>query len=122
MAESIRDFAERLSKSVGCYFTENKSNYNLKKYNTSKKGQMGVFGCIHKRKKSPEFWISTYKYLADSNAIAVADRIVEGMHFISKHKNSVGIATGLVYYVNEGSSGSDYQKAVRALRAVCQNR
>ena len=122
MAESISDFAKRLSKAIGCYFTANISNYNLKKYNTSQKGWMGVFAWIHERKKNPEFWIATYKYLADDKAIAAADRIGPGMLFVSKKKDAEGKAAGLVYYVNKGSNETDYQKAVRALRTVCQNR
>lgn len=122
MTESIRNFAERISKDVGCYFTENKSNYNLKKYNTSKRGRMGVFAWIHERKKGQQFWITTYKYLADDKAITDADIIKEGMHFISKKKDVDGIATGLIYYISKGSNGSDYQRATRALRKICQSR
>lgn len=75
MTENIKDFAMRVSKDVGWYYIENKSNFNLKKHNTLRRGHMGVFTWINERKRSLQFWITTYKYLADDSAINDADKI-----------------------------------------------
>lgn len=121
MRESISDFAARVSRDVGCYFTQNKTNYNLKKNNSNTSGRMGVFAWINERKRSSQYWITTYKCLADNNAIANADKVKTGMHFISA-KDDDGRATGIIFYVSYGSTGRDYHKAIGALRTVCQNR
>ena len=55
MTENIKDFAMRVSKDIGWYYTENKSNFNLKKHNTLRRGHMGVFAWINESKKVHNF-------------------------------------------------------------------
>ncbi len=120
--ETLGDFLKRFSTDVACYCKKNKSNYSLKKYDSDRRGHMGVFGWVRERSTKDLFVISTYECLADTRAIAEADRKKAGAHYISKDRDPEGKGTGLYYYVRRGSKDSDYQKAVRALRAVCKNR
>ena len=112
--ESLGSFVERLRESVGCYYHPNKDKtlYSLKKFDSNQSHQMGVFGWVLELKRKHLFRIDTYKHLSDKGAVSdLADGIKEGMHF-----NEEG--TGIFFYVKKGSHGEDYQKAVKALRAV----
>ena len=80
---------------------------------------MGVFGLVRELKRGDLFRIETYECLADRAAVSdLADEVREGMHFISKKKDPDGKGTRIFFNVEKGSHGKDYQKAVRALRAV----
>ena len=118
--ETLAEFAVRLSKSVGCYSHPCNSGYfSLKKVNTDLKGRMGVFGWVRELKRMNAFEISTYKRLGDKcNVTHLADKQVPGMHYVSKKDDAGGAGTGIVFYVQRGSTGQDYQKAVQTLIAI----
>ena len=117
----MEQFVERLSKNVGCYYHRNSRNYPLKKYNSMVKREMGLVCWVSEKKSLGRFDISTYKFLADEKGIRDADKEKMGAHFVSKGTDN-GNATGLFYYVGRGCSGTDFQKAVRALRVIQGNR
>jgi len=119
--ESFHEFTVRLSKDVGCYYhsTTKAPLYSLKKYDTDERGNMGVFGWVNELKKVTSFRIDTYWYLADMAGVAeLADVTKGGMHYISQKYDPEGKGTGISIYVKNGSSGEDYQKAVKVLKAV----
>ena len=122
--ETLDDFAERLSRSVGCFPEKNKNRnaYSLKKYNDTRPGHMGVFAWVAERVTKNRFVISTYESLVNTQAIADADKIRPGAHYASKKDDPEGKATGLSYYVERASAGADYDKAVRALRIARNNK
>lgn len=117
--ETLGDFVVRLAKEVRCYYHQCKSHkYSLKKVDTNLRGRMGVFGWVEEKKRNNLFEISTYKTLGDkSNVSYLADRVVPGMHYVSKKKDG-GEATGVVFRIQKGSVERDYQRAVQALRAI----
>jgi hypothetical protein len=119
--EGFHDFTARLSKDVGCYYhhTSKAPVYSLKKNDTDEQGKMGVFGWINELKRDNRFRIDTYWYLADkTNVVHLADVTKDGMHYISKKYDPEGKGTGISFFVRNGSNGEDYQKAVRALKAI----
>lgn len=119
--ESFHEFTVRLSKDVGCYYhsTYKAPLYSLKKYDTDEKGNMGVFGWVNELKKVNSFRIDTYWYLADMAGVAeLADVTKDGMMFIAKKNDPERKGTGIAIFVKNGSSGEDYQKAVKVLKAV----
>ena len=118
--ETLAEFVVRLSQSIGCYFHLcNSGIFSLKKVNTDIKGRMGVFGWVRELKRINAFEISTYKKLGGkSNVTHLADKEVPGMHYVSKKDDGEGAGTGIVFYVQRGSAGEDYQKAVQALIAI----
>ena len=118
--ERLKGFVERISESIGCYYHLNGGGfYSLKKFESDQKGQMGVFGWVREIKRGDLFRIEAYEYLGDRAGISdLADEVREGMHFISKKKDPDGKGTGILFNVRKGSHGKDYQKAVRALRAI----
>lgn len=81
---------------------------------------MGVFGWVEEKKRNNAFEVSTYKKLGDRSDVShLADRVVLGMHYVSKKKDG-GEATGIVFCIEKGIIERDYQRAVQALRAIVQ--
>ena len=117
--ETLGGFVARLAKEVKCYYHRCKSNkYSLKKNDTNLRSRMGVFGWVEEKKKTKLFEISTYKTLGDkSNVSHLADKVVPGMHYVSKKKDG-GEGTGIVFCIQQGSAKIDYQKTVQALKAI----
>ena len=77
--EIFSEFAERLSKDVGCYYhrTPKAPAYSLKKHNTNEKGRMGVLGWVSELKRINSFRIDSYKSLADIAGVTeLADEIL----------------------------------------------
>ncbi len=121
--ENLKDFVERLSESVGCYYhlCEKAPQYSLKKYNTDKPKEMGVFGWVLELKRKNMFEICTYKYLGDATGVSkFSDKVKPGYIYVSRHNDPDGKGKGLVFYCYKGSIGEDYQKAVKALRAIME--
>ena len=118
--ETLEAFVTRFIGLVGCYHHKCKSEmYSLKKVDTNIKRKMGVFAWVRELKRNNMFEISTYKILGDkSNVSHLADKVVPGMHFVPAKKDG-GEGTGIVFYVEKGSRGTDYEKAVKALKAIC---
>jgi len=118
--ESLKGFVEWVSESIGCYYHLTGSGYySLKKFDSDQTGQMGVFAWIRELKREDLFKIETYGYLGDRAEVSgLADEVKEGMHFIAKKKDLDGKGTGIVFNVRKGSHGEDYQKAIKALRAI----
>jgi hypothetical protein len=80
---------------------------------------MGVFGWVREIKREDLFRIETYEGLGDRAGVSdLADEIREGMDFISKKKDPDGKGTRILFNVGKGSHGEDYQKAVKAFRAI----
>jgi hypothetical protein len=80
---------------------------------------MGVFGWIRELKREDLFRIETYEGLGDRAGVSdLADEVREGMYYTSKKKDPGGKGTGILFNVKKGSYGEDYQKAIRALRAI----
>ncbi len=117
--ETLGEFVGRLSEEVNCFYHLCSSGiFSLKKENTNIRGRMGVFGWVRERMRNKDFEISSYKQLGDRAQVShLADGVVPGMMFVSK-ENDFGQATGIVFYVQKGSKGRDYQKAVKALSAI----
>jgi hypothetical protein len=119
--ENFLDFTIRLSKDVCCYYhrTAKAPYYSIKKHDTDERGKMGVFGWIIEQKSMVKFRIDTYWYLADKAGVALlADEKKDGLMFISKKHDPGGKGTGISIFVQNGSEGEDYQKAVKVLKAV----
>lgn len=119
--ETLAEFASRFSLAVGCYCKRNKTNYSLKKHASDIRGRMGVFAWIAEKTSRDLFQVSTYEYLADEQGILDADHKKIGAHFVPKNKDQ-GQGTGLYYSIRRGSSGKDFQEAVRALKVISRNK
>ena len=119
--ETLEQFVHRLSMAVGCYSHPNSRNYSLQKHNSEFKGKMGVFGWVSEKRTFDRFVVSTYKCLADELGKSEADEVKKGAHYVPKDKDK-GQGTGIYYHIARGSSGIDFQKAVRALKVIRDNR
>ena len=118
--ERLKVFVERVSESIGCYYHLNgRGFYSLKKFESDQKGQMGVFGWVHELKRGDLFRIETYEGLGDRAGVSdLADEVRKSTYIVSKKKDPDGKGTRILFNVGKGSHGEDYQKAVRALRAI----
>lgn len=121
--ETLEEFISRLTERVRCFYHKCKSGvYSLKKADTNLKGRMGVVAWVREQKRENVFEISSYKKFGDkSNVTHLADKIVPGAHYVSKKKD-YGQGTGIFFYVQKGSRGQDYQKAVEALKAILSSK
>ena len=118
--ENLDEFVTRFSNSVGCYYHQCKTRiFSLKRVDANIRGKMGVFGWVGERIRKNLFIIQTYKYLGDKAGVSgLADEVQEGGIFIPKKKDPEGKGTAINFYVRKDSHGEDYQKAVRAFRAI----
>ena len=120
--ETLSEFVDRISISVCCYSHPCKAGYfSLKNVNTVIRGKMRVFGWVRELKRIDTFEISisTYKTLGDRSPVTRrADKVVPGMHFVSRKDDGEGAGTGIVFYIQSGSIGRDYQKTVAALMKI----
>ncbi len=110
--ESIRTFVKRFCLSVGCSSHPNQSpsQYSLKKYDTNQRLSMGVFGWVRELKRKGLFEVSSYKNLGDKAGVShLADCVKPRYQFVED---------GILFYVKPDSDGNDYQKTVKALRAI----
>ena len=110
--ENLRNFVKRFCLSVGCYYHPNQSpsQYSLKKYDTDQRLHMGVFGWVRELKRKGIFEVSSYKDLGDKARVNhLADEVKARFQWEEE---------GIVFYVNLDSKGNDYQKAVKALKAI----
>ena len=121
--ETIEDFVQRISKALSCHnhLTQSGNLYSLKKFNSNRRRRMGVFGWVKELKRKGLFEISTYKHLGDKARVSdLADKVKEGMHYVSKKKDTEGKGTGLIFYVKKDSDRDDYKKTTKAFREIIE--
>jgi hypothetical protein len=109
--ETLHEFVERLSQSVGCHSHPCKSGYiSLKKFKSNLHGNMGVFAWVRELRRKGIFEVATYKELADRAGVyKLADGEKPKMHWIH---------TGIFFFVKKDSKTDDFQKVVKALTAI----
>ena len=110
--ETLENFVKRFCHSVGCYSHPNKTprQYSLKKYNTSRPKHMGVFGWVRELKRKKLFEVSSYVELGDKTGIS---------HLADCNKENYQYGKdGILFYIQPESKGYDYQKTVKAIKAI----
>jgi len=109
--ENLDEFVNRFSKSVGSYYHQCDSGiFSLKKVNTDIRGAQRVFAWVEERQTKGLFKVGTYYHLAEeAGVIDLADGEKSNMNW--------GIP-GVFYNVKKSSTREDFQKAVKALRAI----
>lgn len=109
------DFIRQLSRDIDCYyFKANERTFNLNKYNSDIRSEMGVFAWVHKEAED-YFWVTTRKVWVEE----VKTKTLEG-----------GKALGTVCFPRDAQDGDSvcfdarngYQRTVRALRLINQVR
>ena len=110
--ETLSNFVNRFCASVGCYSHPNQSTtqYSLKKYNNMQSLHMGVFGWVRELKRKRCFEFSSYKDLGDKANVSQLADLIKLRYQWEKE--------GILFYVEYDSKGEDYQRAVRAARAI----
>jgi hypothetical protein len=110
--ETLADFVMRLSKDVGCYYHLIPSGdwYTFKKHDSNEKGQMGVFGYVKELKRKDLFLVDIiYDFAKKAKVDHLANKLKDNINWNKP---------GILFYVKKDSHGSDYNKAVTALKAI----
>ena len=109
------DFIRQLSSDIDCYYCKtNERTYNLTKYNSSIRSEMGVFAWVHKEAED-YFWVATRNvWVKEAQA-----RAREGGKALE--------VTGFPRDIQDGDSvcldaKNGYQQTVRILRQINQVR
>jgi hypothetical protein len=97
---------------VGCFYHKNKkpNQYSIKRYDTMNRREMRNIGWVCEKVRKNIFYICTYDNYA--NKAKVTDLGKKEEHSIF-YKN-----VNISFYVNKDSIGTDYEKAVKALKAI----
>ena len=113
--ETLNEFTERFAKQAGCQWGSlSEDRNNLKKSLVKPRRGRNVLGWTRKFPKKRPGWfrVSTYAEWADNKAGIDAYEQVPRMHFNRD---------GLVYWIENGSIGPDFQNAARAVNSVLIN-
>ena len=109
--ETLDEFVTRFSESVGCYYHKCRSGiFSLKRVNTDNRGVQQVFAWVSELKRKAIFRVGTNRDLAELVGVS---ELANGEKLRQDWNK-----TGVFFCINKGSTDEDYQKAVRALRAI----
>jgi len=110
--ETLAEFDARFCKDINCYCHPCRSGiFSLKKRNTDIK-PMGVFGWVEERKRKEMFIVSSLKELADKARVGNLGDLIK--------RNYQWKKDGILFYVKSHSIGDDYQKTIKALKAIIE--
>ena len=111
-SEQDKGFIKQLAKDIGChYFKANERTYNLNKFNSDIRSEMGVFAWVHKEENDC-FWISTRKiWVEEAKAKVLAGIKASGINCFPRDTQHA--EDSVSFDTQDG-----YQKTVSALRLV----
>jgi hypothetical protein len=74
-------FIKQLARDIGCYYYKaNERTYNLNKFNSDIRGEMGIFAWVHKEANDC-YWISTRKiWVEEARAKVLTSRNKAGIN------------------------------------------
>jgi len=115
-AEQDEGFIKQLACDIGChYYKANERTYNLNRFNSDIRGEMGIFAWVHKEANDC-FWISTRKiWVEEAKFRVLAGRKKSGINCFPRDNQH---AEDSVCF----SIKDDYQKTVRALSLINKSR
>ena len=110
--EEDEGFVKKIAGDIGCYyFKANERTYNLNKFKSDIRSEMGVFAWVHKEAIDC-FWISTRKiWVEETKARVLAGRKKSR---INNFPRDTQHAEDSVCF----DTNDDYQKTVRALSLI----
>jgi len=115
-AETLTDFITRLTNDIPCYAHQRNSprEYSLTKHNTIKPRHMCHFATVYDKPRRGQFKIITKEWLADDEC---KQNGILGRWGYGTELNGT-TQLGVLFFVNKGSRGGDYQQVLRCLRIV----
>jgi len=110
--EQDEGFIKQLAKEIGCHYCKaNERTYNLNKFKSDVKSEMGVFAWVHKEENDC-FWISTRKiWVEKAKAKVLASRKAAGINCFPRDTQRA--EDSVIFDTKDG-----YQKTIRALRII----
>ena len=107
---TVSPFIVKLANDIPCYYHERQINKGItfKKFNTMVPRQMGHFATAYYQPTLERILIVAKEWLADSWFKSVGEL----------KQDRFGRKPGLEFSIALGSTGSDYQKALKALRII----
>ena len=109
-------FVKKLAGDIGCYYSKaNERTYNLNKFNSDIRSEMGVFAWVHKEANDC-FWISTRKiWVEETKAEILTGRKKSGINNFPRDTQHA--EDSVCFDIND-----DYQKTVKALSLINKSR
>ena len=79
--EQDEGFIKQLARDIGCYYYKaNERTYNLNKFDSDIRGEMGIFAWVHKEANN-HYWISTRKiWVEEARAKVLTSRKKSGIN------------------------------------------
>jgi hypothetical protein len=110
--EQDEGFVKQLATDIGCYYSKaNERTYNLNKFDSDVRVEMGIFAWVHKEMNDC-FWISTRKiWVEEARAKASTGRKKLGINYFPRDTQHA--EDSVCFNIND-----DYQKAIRALSLI----
>jgi hypothetical protein len=105
-------FIKRLTQDIGCYYSKlNERTYNLNRFDSDIRGEMGVFAWVHKEGTN-SFWISTRKvWVKEAREKVLSGRNSARINCFSRDIQCAGDSINL-------DTKEDYQKTINILTFV----
>ena len=110
--EQDETFIKQIAKDIRCHYSmANEHTYNLNKFKSDVKSEMGVFAWVHKEDNNC-FWISTRKiWVEEAKAKVLASRKTLGINCFPRDTQHA--EDSVSFDTKDG-----YQKTVSALRLI----
>ncbi len=110
--EQDEGFVKQLATDIGCYYSKaNERTYNLNKFDSDVRVEMGIFAWVHKEMNDC-FWISTRKiWVEEARAKALAGRKRLGIDCFPRDTQHA--EDSVCFNIKD-----DYQKTIRALSLI----
>ena len=110
--EQDEGFIKQLARDIGCYYYKaNERTYNLNKFDSDVRSEMGIFAWVHKEANDC-FWISTRKiWVEEARARALTGRKKSGINCFPKDTQHA--EDSVCFNIKD-----DYQKTIRALNLI----
>lgn len=114
--EQDEGFIKQLARDVGCYYYKaNERTYNLNKFNSDIRGEMGIFAWIHKEAHDC-YWISTRKiWVEEARAKALSGIKKSGINCFPRDFQHA--EDSVCFNIKD-----DYQKTIKALSLINKSR
>ena len=110
--EQDEDYIKKLAKDIGCLYSKaNERTYNLNKFKSGIKGEMGVFAWVHKEEKDC-FWVATRKiWVEQAKVKALSSKKMSGLNCFPRDNEHA--EDSVCFYTKD-----EYQKTIRALSLI----
>jgi hypothetical protein len=113
--EQDEGFIKQLARDIGCYYCKaNERTYNLNRYASDVRGEMGIFAWVHKEANDC-YWISTRKiWVEEARAKVLTSRKKSGINCFPRDTQHA--EDSVCFNIND-----DYHKTIMTLSLISKS-